>query len=89
MSENFKPTKADSAEASGRNCWNWMNTLQVSVGLLLLVATAYGSSLINHPILMLPGIMGASLAIYGAKTLIVCRGRLSLHHHHSTARILG
>ena len=82
MSNQPHTPEAVSASAAGQNCWTWINTLQVAVGLLLLLASAFGYSLLKHPLIMVPGMMGALLLFFGAKAAFVCRGRFPLHDHH-------
>ena len=82
MSKHSHTTDPVSGSVAGRSCWTWMNTLQVAVGLLLVLASAFGYSLLKHPILMIPGIMGALLLFFGAKAAFVCRNRFLFHNHH-------
>lgn len=80
-----KPINANNTaankEASG-NCWTWLAMLQVAVGILLVTASAFGYSLLHHPVLAVPAIMGAGLLFHGSKAFLVCRDRLQFHGHH-------
>jgi hypothetical protein len=83
-----KPIKADSTVANTdarRHCWTWLAMLQIALGVLLVTAAAFGYSLMHHPALMIPAIMGAALLFIGAKAFLVCHDRplFSDHQHPS------
>ena len=57
--------------------------LQIVLGVLLVTASMFSySSLMQHPALMIPTMMGATLLFYGAKALLVCRDRSLFRDHH-------
>lgn len=89
MSEHFDVATSASRSDTERNCWTWLNTLQIVLGLLLLLASAFGYPLFKHPVVLVPAVMGAFLLFFGAKAAFVCRGRLMLHDHHPTNGTLG
>jgi len=80
---------ASNRDAPG-NCLTWLATLQFTVGVLLVTASAFGYSLLHHPAVMIPAIMGAGLLFHGSKALLVCRDRPQFHeHHHSSNGMRG
>ena len=85
-----KPIKTDNTAANKEtpgHCWTWLAMLQIVVGVLLVTAAAFGYSLLQHPAVTIPAIMGAALLFTGAKAFLVCRDRslFSDHHHQTTA----
>lgn len=68
------------------SCWTWLAVLQLAIGLLLATASAFAYSLMPHPAILIPSMMGAALLYQGAKAFMVCRHRLvSNDHHHTTS----
>jgi len=64
------------------NCSTGLGILQIALGVLLVTASAFGYSLMQHAALMIPAMMGAALLFYGAKALLVCRDRSLFRDHH-------
>lgn len=58
---------------SPTSCKSVFNVMQIVVGLLLVAASAYGLSLLQHMATSIPAFMGAALFIHGSKNLISCR----------------
>ncbi|HUT41729.1 MAG TPA: hypothetical protein VM011_10340 [Gammaproteobacteria bacterium] len=72
------------------SCWTWQAMLQIAVGVLLVTAAAFGYSLLHHPAVMIPTMMGAALLFVGVKAFLVCRDRPQLReHHHSSNGMTG
>jgi len=86
MINNIKADKATVNNDASSHCGSLMATLQLATGLLLVTATAFAYSLMQHPAMMIPCLMGAALLFQGTKALLVCRNRTVLrdHHHPST-----
>ena len=76
-------TKIDNDTGS---CRSWLAVLQLVIGVLLVTASAFAYTLMPHPVLLVPSLMGAALLYQGARSFLVCRHRPVLSdHHHSTA----
>jgi len=81
MSKHFKTENTVSNSGAG-NCSTWLGMLQIVLGVLLVTASVFSYSLMQHPALMIPTMMGATLLFYGAKALLVCRDRSLFRDHH-------
>jgi hypothetical protein len=89
MPKHFKTEHTISDKGAPGNCSTWLGILQIAVGVLLVTASAFGYALMQHPALMIPTMMGATLLFYGAKALLVCRNRQMFGDHHPTNGTLG
>ena len=68
----------------------FMGFLQVALGILLITASAFGYSLMQHAALLIPAIMGAAPLFYGLKAVQVCRSRsVSDNHQHQRNGAMG
>lgn len=86
MQPDFNTANIVSNNDAAGDCWGFMGFLQVALGLLLVTASAFGYSLMQHAALLIPAIMGAALLFYGLKAVQVCRSRsLSDNHQHNGA----
>ena len=81
MAKHFKTENTISSSGAPGNCPTWLGILQIALGVLLVTASAFGYSLMQHPALMIPAMMGAALLFYGAKSLLVCRNRSLFRDH--------
>ena len=88
MNETAKPIGAlygYSAEDFQKNR-SWF----LALGILLITASAFGYSLMQHAALLIPAIMGAALLFYGLKAVQVCRSRsVSDNHQHQRNGAMG
>jgi hypothetical protein len=86
MTNNIKHDKATANNEAHRNCRTWTATLQLAPGVLLVTATAYVYTLMQHPAVLIASMMGAALLFQGARAFQVCRQRpLFGEHHHPSA----
>lgn len=79
---------APNSEVLG-NCSAWLGILQIAVGLLLITASAFGYSLMHHPALLIPAIMGAALLFHSTSAFMVCRHSSAFPDHHPSNGITG
>lgn len=66
-------------------CSNLLDFFQIAVGVLLMIASAFGYSLFQHAAVLLPSLMGAALLYHGARASLVCRKHSTFHNQHPTA----
>ena len=72
-----------------RNCSTLLGIFQIAIGVLLVTASAFGYSLLHHPAVMIPALMGASLLFHGAKVFLVCREHSGFRDHHPSNGMTG
>jgi len=86
MTQNIKvDNTAANNDASG-SCWTWLAILQLALGVLLVTAAAFAYSLMQHPAMLIPCLMGAALLFQGTRAFMVCRNRpLFREQHHPSA----
>ena len=83
MSQHIKADNiVDNNDAPG-NCWTLLGIFQIVIGVLLVTASAFGYSLMNHPAMMIPVMMGAVLLFQGVNALLVCRERPLFRGQHN------
>ena len=83
---NVNSEKAVANDNATGNCSTWMAILQLMLGVLLVTAAAIAYSLMQHPAMLIPSMMGAALLFQGARAFLVCRNRpLMSDHHHPSA----
>lgn len=85
MSVHTKATNHDENESRSGNCWIGLGISQIVLGVLLVTASAYGYSLLQHSATIIPALMGAALLFNGAKAYLVCRTSPRFHDHHHQA----
>jgi hypothetical protein len=85
MSTHIKSTNHNPNEARSGNCWVGLGIIQIALGLLLVIASAYGYSLLQHAATTIPALLGAALLFNGAKAFLVCRASPLLRDHHHQA----
>jgi hypothetical protein len=85
MSTHIKATNHNANEARSGNCWAGLGIIQIALGVLLVTASAYGYSLLQHAATIISALMGAALLFNGARAFLVCRASPQFHdHHHQT-----
>ena len=89
MSKHIKAINHVSNKDAASICSIAMGILQIAVGVLLVTASAFGYSLLHHPAVMIPALMGAALLFHGAKVFLVCRERPVFHDHHPSNGMTG
>ncbi|MFZ0469162.1 MAG: hypothetical protein WAL92_09595 [Thiogranum sp.] len=90
MQPDFKTFNIVSNNDVAGDCSGFMGVLQVALGILLVTASAFGYSLMQHAALLIPAIMGAVLLFYGLKAVQVCRSRsVSDNHQHQRNGAVG
>jgi len=90
MQPDFKTFNIVSSNDAVGDCSGFMGFLQVALGILLITASAFGYSLMQHAALLIPAIMGAALLFYGLKAVQVCRSRsVSDNHQHQRNGAMG
>ena len=89
MSKHIKATNHVSDNDAARSCSIGLGILQIAVGMLLVTASASVYSLLHHPAVMIPVLMGAALLFNGARAFQVCREGSELHDHHPSNGMTG
>lgn len=75
---------------SQASCKSAFSLMQIVVGALLIVASAYGFSLLHHMAVTIPALMGAALFFHGARNFISCRvGSLFRNQQQHTGSMFG
>ena len=64
------------------NCSTVPGIIQLALGILLITASAFGYTLMYHPALLIPAVMGSVLLFPGVQAVLVCRGHSAYPHHH-------
>lgn len=82
MSKHCKTENTVSSNVAARHCSTGLGILQIVLGVLLVMASAFGYSPMQHPAQMIRAMMGATLLFCGAKALLVCRDRSLFRDHH-------
>jgi hypothetical protein len=85
MNKHFETGTPIASTDSHGLCSNLPGFFQIAVGVLLMVASAFGYSLFQHAAVLLPSLMGAALLYHGAKALLVCRKHSAFQNQHPTA----
>jgi hypothetical protein len=85
MNKHFETGTTIASTDSHGLCSNLPGFFQIAVGVLLMVASAFGYSLFQHAAVLLPSLMGAALLYHGAKALLVCRKHSAFQNQHPTA----
>lgn len=75
MQSDFKNVNNGASNDASGDCSGFMGILQVALGALLITASAFGYSLMDHAALLIPAMLGAALLFYGIKAVQVCRSR--------------
>jgi uncharacterized protein (DUF983 family) len=70
---------------TSNRCLSGLALLQVVLGILLVVASAYGYSLFQHLAVTLPAMMGATLIFSVAKSALICRDNPLFRGNHRSA----
>lgn len=84
MTQDINADNTAANKELSSDCWAWLAMYQITIGVLLVSASAFGYSLMQHPALMIPAMMGAGLLFFGARAFMGCRERpLLRRHHHS------
>ncbi len=73
MSTHIKSTNHNANEARSDTCSVGLGMIQIALGLLLVIASAYGYPLLQHAATTIPALLGAVLIYNGAKAFLVCR----------------
>ena len=81
MPTEFNTLNSSSHSDATRDCSGFMGILQIALGVLLITASTFGYSLMQHTAMMIPALMGAALLFYGIKTVQVCRSRPVVDNH--------
>jgi len=75
-------TNQTKTDTDASNCRTWLAIMQLAIGVLLVTAAAFAYSLMHHPAILIPSLMGAALLYQGARAFLVCRHRPVLSDHH-------
>lgn len=89
MTKHIETGNAVTNDDAPGNCSTLLGIFQIAVGVLLVIASAFGYSLMHHPTLLIPAIMGAALLFHGAKGFHVCRQSSEFHGHHPSNGMTG
>jgi len=90
MTKHSNTENTAAGNDSSGNCWTLLALLQITIGILLVTASAFGYPLTHHLALLIPAMMGAALLFHGAKAFLVCRDRpLFRDHHHPNNGMTG
>lgn len=90
MQPEFKTSNIVSNNGAAADCSGFIGFVQVALGILLITASAFGYSLMDHAALLIPGLMGAALLFHGLKAVQVCRsGSVSGDQHQHSGAAMG
>jgi len=82
MTQHIKADNTTANNNAPSHCWTWLAILQLALGLLLVTAAAFAYSLMQHPAMLIPCLMGVAVLFQGARAFLMCRNRPLLHDHH-------
>jgi len=85
MPTHYKTENTVPNNSAPRDCSTGLGVLQIALGVLLVTASAFSYSLMQHAALMIPAMMGAALLFYGTKALLVCRDRSPFRDRHQSS----
>jgi hypothetical protein len=89
MTKHIETGNTVSNEGTTGGCSTLPGIFQIAVGVLLITASAFGYSLMQHPAALLPAIMGAALLFHGARGFVICRHNTEFHNHHPSNGMTG
>ena len=82
MSQHDKAVRQVFDDDRAGSCSRGLGIFQIALGVLLMTASAFGYSLLQHPAVLVPAMMGAVLFFTGGKSFMVCRTHLQNHSQH-------